>query len=79
MHRDNMEGIEKAVPSVELSAKLISFINDALALEKNDKTDKEFQQYSTAKQGSSVPFQVVRRVFQTLKDAGMLSSCCDES
>ena len=66
-----MEGIEKAVPSVQLTEKLISYIDDVLRLEGDGKTTKELQRFSTAKEGSSVPFHVVRHVFQALKDAGI--------
>lgn len=66
-----MEGIEKAVPSVQLTKRLICYIDDVLRLEGIEKT-KELQQFSTAKEGSSVPFHLVRQVFQKLKDAGIL-------
>jgi hypothetical protein len=65
-----MEGIEKAVPSVQLSKKLLSYIDDALAQDIDISTKKELQQYSTEKGGSDIPFYIVRRVFQALKDAG---------
>lgn len=66
-----MEGIEKAVPSVQLTKRLICYIDDVLRLEGIEKT-KELQQFSTAKEGSSIPFHLVRHVFQKLKDAGIL-------
>ncbi|XP_076452763.1 vacuolar ATPase assembly protein VMA12-like [Babylonia areolata] len=65
-----MEGIEKAVPSVELSSRLISYINDVLGLEIDSHRKKGLEQYATAREGSPVPFTIVRDVFRTLKDEG---------
>lgn len=67
-----MEGIEKAVPSVQLTKKLICYIDDVLRLEGVEKT-KELQQFSAAKEGCSIPFHLVRQVFEKLKDAGTIS------
>ncbi|KAL8564403.1 hypothetical protein ACOMHN_057425 [Nucella lapillus] len=64
-----MEGIEKAVPSVELTDKLIAYINDVLSLESfSSKT--ELEQYAKTKEGSPVPFHLVRHVCQTLRNEG---------
>ncbi|KAK7088105.1 transmembrane protein 199-like [Littorina saxatilis] len=65
-----MEGIEKAVPSLQLTKKLITYIDDVLRLEEDEEICTQLKQFSAGKEGSSVPFHIVRRVFKTLKDAG---------
>lgn len=66
-----MEGIEKAVPSVELTEKLQRLFKEAeKSIKLDEKTKKEVKYYLHAKTGAPVSFRVIRSVLSALNDEG---------
>lgn len=66
-----MEGIENAIPSVEMTETLLHHFKVAIQCENIDNIKKkDIEQYCSLNPGASVPFQIVRTVFHALKNAG---------